>query len=336
MIVFGGWNGEVLDDLWALEIGDAPTWIHLDPPDPRPPPRYNATAIYDPVGDRVIVFGGLVEDPFQLFDDVWALELSGTPVWRELKPAGAGPAARMQHSAIYDSTGHRMIVFGGQAGQRQNDVWALDLEGEGAWSRVTTGGTPPSQRYGHSAVCDIARNRMIVFGGSTSQQIVGDLWSLDLGPNPTWSELDPMGSPPPPSRDHAAIYDPIRQRMAVFGGYPEGEELWFLEWSPLTAIDTPQPPETREGVSMPPPFPNPSRKGFTIRFSLPAAGAARVDVVDLAGRRVVRLADGRFSSGHHEIQWAGSDSRGIRVGAGVYFVTLRANDGVITRRITIF
>jgi hypothetical protein len=283
----------------------------------------------------VIVFGGLVEDPFQLFDDVWALELSGTPVWRELKPAGAKPAARMQHSAIYDPTGHRMIVFGGQAGQRQNDVWALGLEGEEEWSPMATGGTPPSARYGHSAVCDIARNRMIVFGGSNNQQIVGDVWSLDLGPNPTWSELDPMGSPPPPSIDHAAIYDPVQQRMAVFGGYPEGEELWFLEWSPLTAIGAPQPPETRGSVSMPPPFPNPSETGFTIRFSLPASGPVRVDVVDVAGRRVARLADGRFSSGHHEIPWAGTDSRGIRVSAGVYLVTLRADGGVITQRITI-
>jgi Galactose oxidase, central domain/FlgD Ig-like domain len=346
LIVIGGWNDEMLDDLWALQLGDTPTWIHLDVPGPRPTPRFNATAIYDPTGDRVILFGGEAEDPFQLFNDVWALELGGTPVWRELEPAGTKPAPRTQTSAIYDPTRHRMIVFGGQAGQRQNDVWALELEGAGEWLQLATSGTPPSDRYGHTAVCDITRKRMIVFGGNGTRGLVGDVWSLGLGSAPEWTQLAPSGSPPPPSFSHAAIYDPGQQRMLVFGGYPDGEELWVLQWSPSTSASAALQADSRArgsstrsapptSLEMSVPRPNPSNAGFTIQLSLPAMERVSLRVVDIAGRLVAHLADDYLSAGDHEIHWSGADSRGLRVSAGVYFVTLRAGQQVISRTMTV-
>ena len=44
---------------------------------PAPPARYRHTAIYDPVRDRIVVFGG--NSGSSQYNDVWALSLAGSP-----------------------------------------------------------------------------------------------------------------------------------------------------------------------------------------------------------------------------------------------------------------
>ena len=56
-----------------------------------PSARDGHTAIYDPVRDRMVVFGG---DDGALRNDVWALTLSGSPAWSALAPVGTPPSAR--------------------------------------------------------------------------------------------------------------------------------------------------------------------------------------------------------------------------------------------------
>ena len=62
--------------------------------------------------------------------------------------------------------------------------------GAPAWRRVTSVG--PSARWGHSAVYDAPRNRMIVFAGQSASGELADLWSLDLTTE-TWTELNASG-----------------------------------------------------------------------------------------------------------------------------------------------
>ena len=50
---------------------------------PTPTGRDSSTAIYDPVRDRMVVFGGW-DGSYR--NDVWVLSLSGTPAWSELSP----------------------------------------------------------------------------------------------------------------------------------------------------------------------------------------------------------------------------------------------------------
>jgi endonuclease/exonuclease/phosphatase family metal-dependent hydrolase len=71
-----------------------------------------------------------------------------------------------------------------------------------------------------------------------------------------------------------------------------------------------------------PPFPNPAQAGTTIRFDLAVASPARVEVFDLAGRRVAALADGTFAPGRYTLRWDGRDASGAGLGAGLYFVRL--------------
>jgi len=140
-----------------------------------------------------------------------------------------GPGFRAEHSAIYDSLGRRMILFGGQDDffTWYNDVWSLDLTPTtdvmttpptNHWAPLTTTGTAPSERIGHSAIYDVANNRMIVFGGRDSSGYRNDVHVLTLGTTPTWSEATPAGPIPSGRLGHTAVYDAANQRMVIFGG----------------------------------------------------------------------------------------------------------------------
>ena len=182
-----------------------------------PPGRYGHAAVYDPVRDRLIVFGGSTGGPVVHFNEVWTMALSGPPNWTKLAIAGTLPPGRSETSAIYDPVRERIIVFGGRTGSSTavNDVWALSLSGGPAWTQLAPSGTPPSARSGHAAIYDPVRDRMLVFGGFGSTP--GEVWALPLS-SPAWTQLAPSGGPPVARTGACAIYDPVRDALVVFGG----------------------------------------------------------------------------------------------------------------------
>jgi len=70
--------------------------------------------------------------------------------------------------------------------------------------------------------------------------------------------------------------------------------------------------------------PNPFNPKTTIRFSLAEAGRARLEVFDLAGRRVAMLLDGPAAAGEQSIDWDGRDDAGRRLASGVYLLRFAA------------
>jgi len=254
MVAFAGTSdyGEPLNGTWTLALAATPAWTALTPACTPPGPRDLHAAIFDPVRDRMVVFGGF-QYPNAL-DDVWSVSLAGTPAWTALTPAGTPPSARYGLSAIYDPVRDRVLGFGGHGGSgRRNDVWALALAGTPAWTELTPSGTPPSARSGHSAIYDPVRDRVLVFGGSDDSGLRNDVWALALTGSPAWTALAPGGAPPPVRSTHSAIYDPVRDRMVVFGGgagsYPffiNYDDVWALSlgdpsaWTPLTPTGGPR------------------------------------------------------------------------------------------------
>ncbi|MCA9751256.1 MAG: M28 family peptidase [Gemmatimonadetes bacterium] len=79
--------------------------------------------------------------------------------------------------------------------------------------------------------------------------------------------------------------------------------------------------------------PNPFRGETEIRWSVPTDRArVRLDVYDVAGRRVRALLDDRLAAGPHAMSWDGRNDDGHRVAAGVYFLRMRGEDaGMETR-----
>ncbi len=67
---------------------------------------------------------------------------------------------------------------------------------------------------------------------------------------------------------------------------------------------------------------NPVAGEARFRLGLPAAGPARLEILDVAGRLVATPAQGEFKAGEHSIRWNGRDRRGKPVPSGVYFAVL--------------
>jgi hypothetical protein len=69
--------------------------------------------------------------------------------------------------------------------------------------------------------------------------------------------------------------------------------------------------------------PNPSRGTVVFRFGMPRGGDASLDVYDVAGRQVRRLAKQDAASGGQVFAWDGIDAHGRLVPPGVYLYRLR-------------
>jgi hypothetical protein len=232
--MFGGFGfgapdpGGLFLETWALSFETStPVWRHLDVSGPLPGERHSPQWGYDPARQRLIVFGGyghhLPGGPNEYLNDVWELSLDDqTPGWTELDPLGSFPSGRLAGSSIYDPLRQRFVVFGGTVGASV-DVWQLDLSGQPAWSILEATGPPPFAGYGMTAIYDPVRDRMLIFGGSTSDDYFGvhdQVWELSLSGDPAWKRLDPTGTPGPgPRRTLTSIYDPVRDRMVIFGGW---------------------------------------------------------------------------------------------------------------------
>ena len=108
-----------------------------------------------------------------------------------------------------------------------------------------------------------------------------------------------------------------------------------------SAVDDDLPVDNALGAStvLGAPWPNPARDGSTLRFRLHDAGRTRLDVYDLAGRRVRVIPGGPFAAGEHEMRWGGVDDAGHRVAPGVYFLRLALGEGsmshVESRKVTL-
>jgi hypothetical protein len=80
-------------------------------------------------------------------------------------------------------------------------------------------------------------------------------------------------------------------------------------------------------------FPNPFSDRATIGFDLPEAGPVTVKIFDVAGRLVRTLADEDYPAGRHSLSWDGHSDAERSSAAGVYFIRIRAKEGVRTQKI---
>ncbi len=81
--------------------------------------------------------------------------------------------------------------------------------------------------------------------------------------------------------------------------------------------------------------PNPFNPSTTISYTTPAPGPVVLAVYDVQGRLVKTLVNKPQTRVDHTITWDARDSRGQRVGTGVYFLRLKSPRGVSTRKIVL-
>jgi Galactose oxidase, central domain/Kelch motif len=127
------------------------------------------------------------------------------------------------------------------------------------WTRVATDGVPA--RWGHVAVYDAKRDRMVVFAGdgldseteaenegATAQR--NDLWALDL----TTLEWQPLAATnvPGPRTDLAGVMDTTNDRLVVIGGRvgfaTSIDEVWAYSFATGAWAELPSGPSARHDV----------------------------------------------------------------------------------------
>jgi len=124
---------------------------------------------------------------------------------------------------------------------------------------------------------------------------------------------------------------------ATNGAFPQinNPTTVFSPWITLLVQNLVGVEEAPAALSLSPPAPNPTKDGAAIAYALPSAGPARVEVIDLQGRRIAVLADGSAAAGIHRIEWDGRNADGRRVESGVYWVRLAFGDARKLQRLVV-
>jgi len=234
-------------------------WVQLSPTN-SPSPRSSLAMTYDPVSEKVVMFGGF--DGAGYLNDTWTFD--GT-TWTQIATQSP-PPERAAAQMTYDSVTQKVVLFGGFNGTDYlGDTWLWDgstLQ----WTQATPNHTPPAVT-GPMLFPD-PNGKADLFGGFDGQfyqltmwQWNGSDWTqlfpptvpfaraaaavatntvtgqvvmfgglADVNPNntwtydgTTWTEQSPAVQPPLVYAASAA-FDPGLQGVVLFGGGSGGED----------------------------------------------------------------------------------------------------------------
>jgi hypothetical protein len=125
---------------------------------------------------------------------------------------------------------------------------------------------------------------------------------------------------------------------SIFDGWGEGggadsvlfmnATMWASRRDPTLGV----PGGANPGLALSRPVPNPAHATALLQFSLPAAGVARLEILDLTGRRVWSRREA-LGPGPHAWTWNGRDASGRAVAAGLYGVRLQTPWGTRATRL---
>lgn len=228
--------GEECDDGNALDHDgcafgcklESPVWQNLEL---QPPPRDRHAMAYDPRRGRVVLFGGRGGG-----GGTW--EWDGAR-WHDMTPPAGSPVPRSRTAMVYDSRRQRVVLFGGNAGAYTNDTWEWDGT---SWTEVVPAGGLPRPRARHAMAYDAARGQVVLFGGvdyPADPLPMGDTWVWD---GSTWTGAGGTGPRPVARSEHQMAYDPIRERVVLYGGVHEIHiftDTWEWDGSSWQSIPSP-------------------------------------------------------------------------------------------------
>lgn len=207
-----------------------------------PVQRIDPAAVYDRIRAQLVVFGGLtgIGDP----GVTYGYSAAG---WSVLAGSGvAHPPSTMGSTAVYvdrADTGHMLVLDGlVLSGTQPGGLWKWD---GAAWTLLDQGaGAHPEKRYRASMAYDAAQNKVVLVGGvgaETSDYLTCKTWAWN---GTVWASTNPPAELLP--RYGAALaYDPLRQRVLLFGGrigdvasntFEDGSDFW--SWNGATSTWT--------------------------------------------------------------------------------------------------
>ena len=168
------------------------------------------------------------------------------------------PADVTRFALAHSPATNRLFLFGGLGADdaRRADLWILEGangSGSATWRHVVPEGVGPSGRDAASLVVDPRGRRLLVFGGSVSDDAASaEVWALNGfdSSSPSWQLASGgPGAAPTPRFGHAAAFDAGSGRMLVFGGTTPGiaenanfvfNDAWLLDGPTWTRIRRPR------------------------------------------------------------------------------------------------
>jgi uncharacterized membrane protein len=216
---------------------------------------------------------------------------------------------------------------------------AWDRNGSG-WSKRVLGALPGTPDFtGNVVPNDCTPDGQIVvgfnqfsFGNST-----GFIWTPSTGMidvEGLAAELDIAFPPGFDVNGLTAVSDDGNIFVGT-GQFPPFDSHTFVIRRGAAAVGAPGIASAPSGQVQVRAWPNPTRGTTTCSLTLPRSVNGTLDVHDVSGRLVRRLAVGPHPGGQRELTWDGRDTDGANVPSGVYYLRLDAGEARDVRKLVV-
>jgi hypothetical protein len=244
VLLFGGFDSTTPSGLSNLTwVWNGVDWTQLHPKT-SPGPMANHTMAYNPVSQKIVLFGGTSDTGEAGSGDTWEWDGSS---WSQ-KSSAAAPSPRYSATMTYDAARNEIVLFGGGRdlynGQQPtffSDTWAWD--GTRWQQRISS--ASPSPRISARMEYNPELGQIVLIGGYGAKD-VGETYPFPyvfdyreetwIWDGSNWSQRFPDKSPEF-SYSYGMVYDPIHR--AFFAHL--GDDLHCLDRGPRTYALKPGP-----------------------------------------------------------------------------------------------
>ena len=207
------------------------------------------------------------------------------------------------------------------------DAWSIALDDSSfAYQPLDACAGPPAS-YAPTLVHDPAHSAFLLYGGE------GGVWERPDDGSGSWTSIQLLTEPPPGRTEFSSVFDTNRERMLVWGGtshYVNLIELWEFTWDPAPISQRPRAPRD-PGPLIAARSPSPARGRIDVSLTLPDGAPARLELYDLAGRRIASRDLAQLGAGVHRMRL--EESAGLS--SGIYLIRLIRGGEVRTSRVVL-